>query len=250
MTREFDYTYDATGLYSYADYIAPRECQALCDELDSLKWEDSEFHMTSRIDSVHRRSDLFMEIAQRISADPFIDRAMTYPSRLIESYALSRMAGGKLPLHGGSSEHLQRFGAPEATDISCAYMFRTGRMYSLRVKALIYLDDISSIEDGPLFYIEGSHKENYSFFRSFLQGSEVHGFEHLVRHVMVRKGTCIILNEALVHGAEIKTSPQPRRLVVFTYGPTFVTDWRELSRGESHIERIGYVVPETEDASQ
>jgi len=247
VTQEFDYTYDATGFYVCTDFIDQHERQRFCDELDSLQWEDANFSLTKRINSLHRRSPLFMSLAYGLLANPLIKRTMTYPSRLIESYALSRMPGGRLPLHGGSFEHLEHFGIPEATDISCAYMFRTGCMYSMRVKALIYLDDILSLEDGPLFYIEGSHKENYSFFRSFREGNEVLGFERLVRPVMVQQGSCIILNEALVHGAEIKKSHRPRRLIVFTFGPTFVSDWRELSKEEANVERIGYVVPDTED---
>ncbi len=250
MTQGFDYTYDATGLYLQEGFLDRDECVRLAGELDSLGWKEAAFERTRRIDSLHKRSDIMMTLARRLLAWQLMERAMTYPARLIESYALSRMPGGSLPLHGGSSEHLQRFGEPEATDISCAYLFRMGRMYTMRAKALLYLDDIESMDDGPLFYIEGSHKENFSFFRSFREGQAVRGFEHLVRPVMVRQGTCIILNEALVHGATTKTSARPRRLVVFTFGPTFVNDWRELARNEASFDRRGYVVPETEDTEQ
>jgi hypothetical protein len=248
MDQMFSYTYDATGLYQFDEFLDQQTCERLRDALDDLHWGEAEFVHTLRIEELHRRSDVMLDLAQSLLRHPLVQSTMTHPARLIESYSLSRLPGGELPMHGGSLEHFRHFGLPEATDISCAYLFRAGHMYSMRVKALIYLDDIVSPEDGPLFYIEGSHKENYSFFDSFRQDHLMTGFKHLVRPVMVRQGTCLILNEALVHGAFVKTSSSPRRLLVFTFGPTFVTNWRALSRSDSDLERSGYIVPDTEDA--
>ncbi len=243
----FDYTFDATGLYAYRNYIDEEDCRLLGEDLERLTWRNSDFERTNRIDSLHARSDLMMDVARRLLNDPIVDHAMTYPPRVLESYALSRMSGGRLPLHGGSSERLVRFGAPEATDISCAYLFRAGRMYTMRLKALIYIDDILSIDDGPLVYVEGSHKANFPFFRSVMRDESFVSNSSLIRPVMVRRGTCILLNEALIHGALMKKTTKPRRLIAITLGPSFVTDWNELTIHTDSVDRSGYVVPDTED---
>lgn len=247
MNGSFDYTYDSTGLFVQPGYIAPDDLLTLQEELNVLGWKPAAF-LTNRADDLHTRSQVMFDLACRLFADPMINQAVTYPHRLLESYALNRMHGGSLPLHGGSLEPLSRFGAPHATDISCAYIFRDARMYSMRVKALLYLDDVPGTEDGPLVYVEGSHKANYPFFPTFRQDEELSGHDYLVRRVPVSAGTCVVLNEALIHGALPKESTHDRRLLVFTFGPSFITDWKEVRKGTTDIGRIGFVVPDTEDS--
>jgi len=122
-------------------------------------------------------------------------------------------------------------------------------MYSLRAKVLLYLDAIEDDADGPLFYIEGSHKANHPLMQTFAAGArEIDGYSHLVHRMQFTAGTLVLLNEALVHGALEKLSARRRRVLVFTFAPAFAADWSELRRGDAELHRQGYVVPDTEDS--
>ncbi len=68
-----------------------------------------------------------------------------------------------------------------------------------------------------------------------------------MRTVEVRAGDAIWLNEALLHGADVKTSDTPRRLLAYTFGPTFMASWSELSCDQS-LERSGYAASESENS--
>lgn len=61
-----------------------------------------------------------------------------YPHRLLESYALVRTRG-LLDLHGGAAEFVA---GSDARDISARSWAIAGRSYALRVKVLVYLDDV------------------------------------------------------------------------------------------------------------
>jgi len=174
---------------------------------------------------------------------------MTYPHQLIESYALERHNGGWLPFHGGAVERLGRAGHPVAEDISTAYFARANRMYSLRVKALVYLDPIEDDDDAPLLYIEGSHKANFPFMQAFSAGPrELDGYQHLVRSLTVGAGDLVLLNEAVVHGTRTKVSASRRRVAVFTFAPSFVRPWADLDRDhDTGLKRSGYGKVDTED---
>ena len=64
-----------------------------------------------------------------------------YPHRLLESYALVRTRG-LLDLHGGAAEFVA---GSDARDISARSWAIAGRSYALRVKVLVYLDDVRSV---------------------------------------------------------------------------------------------------------
>jgi hypothetical protein len=245
----FAYAYDAAGWFLIPGAVTQGGLDELNGELDRLGWRESDFAGTTRIDELVQRSAFFGGIAEEIAASEWLRAAMTYPHRLIESYALDRGPAGSLPLHGGSSERLTRAGLPLAEDISCAYFVRAGQMYSLRAKVLMYLDDVVRDEDGPLVYIEGSHKANYPFMQTFADGPRaVARYEHLLRRIRVRAGTILLVNEALVHGALEKRSDVRRRMAVLTFAPSFAADWSELARNDTSLRRHGYVVPDTADS--
>jgi hypothetical protein len=249
IDSRFSFTYDASGYFVWPGYLDTTRAEAMAASLDELGWEESDFECTRRIDAIVEKSPLVRELADAIFRSDWLATAMTYPHRLIESYALDRTVGGSLPIHGGASERLTRAGHAAAEDISCMYLVRSGRMYSLRTKALLYLDSVLDELDGPLTYVEGSHKASFPFVQSFARSpTSVEGAEHLLRQIPVAGGTLVLLNEALVHGALEKRSPGRRRMVVFTFAPSFATDWAELPRDGSELGRLGYVVPDTEDS--
>lgn len=249
IDSRFSFTYDATGHYVWPGYLDDARAEAVSASLDEMGWDESGFEHTRRIDAIVEKSPLVRDLAHEIFHSDWLAAAMTYPHRLIESYALDRAVGGSLPIHGGASERLTRTGHAEAEDISCMYLVRSGRMYSLRTKALLYLDPVLDEQDGPLTYIEGSHKASFPFIQCFATGpTSVADTEHLLRQIPVEPGTLVLLNEALVHGAPEKRSIRRRRMLVFTFAPSFATDWAELPRAGSELGRLGYVVPDTEDS--
>lgn len=249
LQTQFEYAYDATGCFASPGFLSPERISAIQAELDRVGWLESSFEHTGRIEDVVEHSPEIGALAEEIFRAEWLESAMTYPHRLIESYALQRHRGGRLPIHGGAAERLTRAGHPAAEDISCAYLFRSGRMYSLRAKALLYLDAVTIDDDGPLFYVEGSHKANFPFVQAFADGPrKIANYDHLCRRVPVEAGTLVLLNEALLHGALEKTSARPRRLLVFTFAPAFSREWAELARGEEGLLRSGYAVPDTEDS--
>ncbi len=245
----FAYTYDAVGHFLWPGYVSAGRVDALAADLDQIGWDDSEFARTRRIDELTRKSEVARELATEIFAADWLSLVITYPHRIIESYALDRQPGGWLPFHGGASERLGRSGRPEAEDISVAYLVRSGRMYSHRVKALVYLDPICADEDGPLLYIEGSHKANFAFMQAFSAGpAELDGYQHLVRRITVGAGDALILNEAVVHGTRVKLSPARRRVAIFTFAPSFAGSWSDLGRHSADLSRSGYAMVDTEDS--
>lgn len=249
IDSRFSFSYDATGYFLWPGYLDAARVEALAASLDQIGWDESGFEHTRRIDAIVEKSPLVRELAREIFRSDWLGAAMTYPHRLIESYALDRTVGGSLPIHGGASERLTRAGRATAEDISCMYIVRSGRMYSLRTKALLYLDSVLDEQDGPLTYVEGSHKASFPFVQSFATGpSSLQGAERLLRQIPVESGTLVFLNEALVHGALEKRSTRRRRMMVFTFAPSFATDWAELPRDGSELGRLGYVVPDTEDS--
>lgn len=237
--RQIDYAFDSRGLYVARNFLSRSMLKAARIGLSQLTfarepWARGQY----RVSSIHTTAEVFRELHRAIERHAITARLIGYPPRLLESYALNRKSG-RLPLHGGAAEYLT---GSEVRDISAASWVLSGRMYSLRVKVLIYLDDVQEKADGCFAYVEGSHKAAYSFHRSFPRGRAT--ARDLMRTVTFKAGDGVWLNEALLHGAESKTSKRDRRLLAYTFGPTFMSDWCELSRGDS--SKSGYHRAETE----
>lgn len=244
----FAYSYDAVGHYRMPGYLSLERVGALIEDLDRVGWGDSDFGRTRRIEELINHSEVARALAEEIFAADWLSATMTYPHRMIESYALDRGQNGWLPFHGGAVERLGRGGYPAAEDISTTYFVRAERMYSMRVKALVYLDPIEDDEDGPLLYVEGSHKANFPFMQAFATGPRtLEGYDHLVRRIAVGAGDLVLLNEAVVHGTRAKTTPARRRLAIFTFAPSFVREWADLERDDTNLRRSGYGMVDTED---
>lgn len=235
-----DYVFDSCGLYVYKGFLDSGQVRLArrcfnCLEFVPDSWALEQY----RASHIHKTANFLGELNHVIQTHPITSRLISYPLRLIESYALERRVG-TLDLHGGLSEYLS--GISEIRDISARSWVQEGRIYSLRVKVLIYLDDVKHHSAGRFTYMEGSHKAAFSFHRAFPEGRK--GATTLMRTVNVSVGDAIWLNEALLHGAEFKTSQRRRRLLAYTYGPSFMSDWVELDGSSS--TSTGYFATETE----
>lgn len=239
LQREIEYRFDSSGLYIQRAFLHREEIVTARTALSQLKFETETWLATQRRASrIHLCQDLLGALAGRLHNHEITRRVIGYPPRLLESYALNRKAG-LLDLHGGASEFLSR---ASVRDVSARSWVQDGHLYSLRVKVLVYLDDVRTLRDGRLVYVEGSHKAAFAFHEAFPSGRAAAA--DLIRSISVRAGDAIWLNENLLHGTEEKLSARPRRLLAYTFGPTFMADWRELEG--SSLTATGYAAADTE----
>ncbi len=173
------------------------------------------------------------------------------PLRILEGYGLRRSKDSVLYLHGGNSELLDLGGGSVGRDMSITHTYHDGKLYCPYVKTLVYLSDIQSQEDGSFCYVQGSHKANFPLLRSRaergVRTSMIDtGFPTLT-DVFVRSGDMLLLNEALMHGTRRKLTDGDRLLVAFGYGPTFLSDWRELDGETGDLRGAGYVDHDVEE---
>jgi hypothetical protein len=238
--KVIDYVFDSSGLYIARQFLAAEGLTQAREALENLEFAPESWAPDqNRATSIHLRVGFLADLAPTLHDHPITRRLISYPPRLLESYALNRTKG-HLDLHGGSAEYLT---GTEIRDISARSWVENGRIYSLRVKVLIYLDDVRTREAGRLCYVEGSHKASFAFHRAFPRG-RTETYDSLVRAVNLSAGDAVWLNEGLLHGAENKTSEGPRRLLAYTYGPSFMADWRELNNFD--LTTAGYFSTETE----
>jgi hypothetical protein len=235
-----NYIFDSRGFYHFKGFLDPLKLNSAIQCFDDLNFvPEAWFPEQHHAQHIHKHDNFLGELQQILYSHPITHQLISYPHKLIESYAITRQVGF-LDLHGGSSEYLTR--NPNVKDISAKSWVQDGRIYSLRVKVLIYLDDVKCPDDGRFIYIEGSHKARFSFRRIFPEGRS--SASELIRTLEVHAGDAIWLNEALLHGAEMKTSQHERRLLAYTYGPSFMSNWIDLEG--SAATATGYFAAETE----
>jgi len=233
------YRFDSRGYWIQRGFLDLHQLEDARERLAQLPVAQDAWHEgQERASSIHLSPGLLTVLGKTLHRHPATALTIGYPHRLLESYALIRTRG-LLDLHGGGAEFVA---GSDARDISARSWAIAGRSYALRVKVLIYLDDVALPQDGCLTYVEGSHKAEFAFHRAFPSGRRQAA--DLMRTIELRAGDAIWLNEALLHGAEKKESPSPRRLLAYTFGPTFMASWSDLK--QQSILSDGYAATETE----
>lgn len=238
--NKINYIFDSRGFYHFKGFLDTSNISLAIQCLNGLdfvpeSWFPEQYHAHH----IHKHDNFLGELQYILYNHPITSQVISYPHRLIESYAIDRQAG-LLDLHAGSSEFLTK--RPNIKDISAQSWVQDGRIYSLRVKVLIYLDEVKHANDGRFMYIEGSHKARFSFHRTFPGGRN--SVPELIRTLEIDAGDVIWLNEALLHGSELKISKQKRRLLAYTYGPSFMSSWIDIEDPSSAL--TGYFAAETE----
>lgn len=231
--------FDSRGYWIHHEFLDRHQLEDARERVARLPLTQDAWHEgQQRALKIHLHPGLLAGLGETLHRHPATALTIGYPHRLLESYALIRTRG-MLDLHGGGAEYVA---GSDVRDISARSWAAAGRSYALRVKVLVYLDDVVLHQDGRLAYIEGSHKAEFAFHRAFPGGR--HEAADLMRTIEMRAGDAIWLNEALLHGAERKESPSPRRLLAYTFGPTFMASWIELE--QQSIVSEGYALAETE----
>lgn len=174
------------------------------------------------------------------------------PLRMLESYAILSRRGSFLFMHNGNVQDLTYEDGTRATlNLSIRHDYHDGRLYCTFVKAIFYLQDVPGPEAGPFCYVHGSHKANFKFpWPKDEAGKPVlvaeSGFPTLALQP-VGAGDMILLNEALLHGAMPKSTPEERIIMSFSYGPAYVTDWKPLDRRPDDLHTPGHYDPDCEE---
>jgi Phytanoyl-CoA dioxygenase (PhyH) len=239
IIKQMNFTFDSRGLFIYRQFLSTEELDNARNVFDGMAFVPETWTPDQhRVSNIHNST--FQGLARRLHESAVTRRLIGYPHRLLESYAIKRTAG-RLDLHGGASEFVAD---SSVKDISARSWVQDQQIYTLRLKVLLYLDDVASVEDGPFLYVEGSHKSAFSFHRAFGGGRGLAA--DFTRNVELKAGDALWLNEALLHGAGEKTSMRSRRLLAFTYGPTFMADWATLA--SESLTDAGYFASETEHA--
>lgn len=246
------YLFDTTGILHVSGVLSPEEVESYRQELDTLEPAPYGFSNSRRYEQLADQSSKFRSLA----TDPrILDRVrdtINQPLRLIESYSILRQAGSILFLHGGLSEPMEYDHGVASRTMAVYHTYNDGRLYCMSVKALLYLTDITELEDGPFCFVQGSHKANYPLLPLRMRDGKVVplaevGFPTL-NTLYVKAGDMVLLNEALMHGTHRKTSPQERALLAFTYSPSFASDWKPLERARDDIFESGYADADVEEA--
>ncbi|MGA5133439.1 phytanoyl-CoA dioxygenase family protein [Streptomyces olivoreticuli] len=252
LSPEELYLFDTTGFLLIRGAFTPAEVTEARAELTRLSPADSGFANTERFQDLPGASGLFARLALDPRLVGPVREVVNQPLRVLEGYGLRRGPDSVLYLHGGNSELLDLDGGRTVgRDMSITHTYHDGKLYCPYVKTLLYLSDITTREDGSFCYIQGSHKANFPLLRPRAErGARAslidEGFPTL-SDVFVRAGDLLLLNEALMHGTRRKRTPGDRLLVAYGYGPTFLTDWRELDGETGDLRGAGYVDHDVEE---
>ncbi|MFC5722380.1 phytanoyl-CoA dioxygenase family protein [Streptomyces gamaensis] len=245
------YLFDTTGFLLVPGLFSAPEVAGFRAELDRLRPVDPGFANTLRYDGLPGASELFARLGRDGRIVGRVREVVNQPLRILEGYALRRGPDSVLYLHGGSSELLDLGGGTVGRDLSITHTYHDGKLFCPYVKALVYLSEIRSREDGSFCYIQGSHKANFPLLRPRAErGARTslidEGFPTL-SDLFVGAGDLLLLNEALMHGTRRKRTPGDRALVAFGYGPTYMADWRELDGETGDLRGTGYVDHDVEE---
>ncbi|GAA2253904.1 hypothetical protein GCM10010232_48480 [Streptomyces amakusaensis] len=251
LSDEQLYLFDTTGFLVIPGVFGSEEVTAFRTELEGMDTIDPGFAETRRYRDLPSVSPLFAELALDERLLGPVRDVVNQPLRLLEGYALRRSRGSVLYMHGGNSELLDLGGRSVGRDLSITHTYHDGKLFCPYVKTLVYLSDIQSPDDGSFCYVQGSHKANFPLLRPRAERGVTtslvdDGFPTLT-DVFVRAGDVLVLNEALMHGTRRKLTDGDRLLAAFGYGPTYLTEWRELDGETGDLRGAGYVDHDVEE---
>ncbi len=241
LSEEDLYDFDTRGFLLRKGFVSAAERQELLTAL-ARRWEPSgDSGLVFRAQGLPAEVPCFGGLLRRIVTESGVYDTINQPFRLIESYALRRVDGSLQALHNGrSNDNVSAFGTSRRA-MWRDHTYHDGLLHCMMVKALVYLTDITSREDGPFVVVEGSHKANYPFPVARRDMKTGAGMDRAGVHpVYTAAGDLLLLNEALTHGSLAKSSGGERAFLAFSFAPSFVGDYAKLPRDRADLSTIGF----------
>lgn len=250
MTDDEKYLFDLTGYLILRDVLTPDEVAALNEGIDHHAEEMKPIGRSLSGDSkalagTSRRLDLggmlaweqpwsepWRELLIHAKVKPYLDEILGTGYRLDHGPGLIAMdkgcEGGVL--HGGGVER---------NNLSEAYFFKAGRIYTgLTVVEYLLADEGAG--DGGVAVVPGSHKANL-YCPKAMKDWEAYQ-EHVVE-VKTKAGDAVIFTETLTHGTLPWTADHQRRAVLYKFSPGF----QSYGSGAHDVAYPDYIETMTED---
>ncbi|MFC9222500.1 phytanoyl-CoA dioxygenase family protein [Streptomyces hygroscopicus] len=241
LGKEELYDFDTRGFILKEGFVKPEETDGILAALEPLWQQEGGSGLLFRAPVFDTDLPFFRNMALRVAAESGVYDTINQPFRLIESYALRRAGGSLQALHNGrSNKNESAFGASNRT-MWRDHTYHDGLLHCMMVKALVYLSDVTALEDGPFVVVEGSHKANFPFPIPLSHMKKGAGLDRPgTSPVYARAGDLLLLNEALTHGSLPKTSPGDRTFIAFSFAPSFVSNYRKLAKGSHSLSEMGF----------
>jgi hypothetical protein len=246
LTSKELYNFDCTGLLKFPGLLDGRSTELCKSEILA-----GSSRLTAgrgdkrRYDDLTKRSKVLADLAEDPRILNYVEPLINQPLRLVESYGLLRGPDSNSYLHNGNSEHVA-YGKDRLVrkNMGFSHSYHDGKLYCMLVKVIFYFEHIKTEEDGPFCYLEGSHKANFALFENTIRNSHKLALTKenfpTMQHVYTNPGDVVIINEALLHGALGKSTPEDRLIMAFTYAPCFVSDWKPADISSKDIYKLGH----------
>ena len=244
MNEDEKYLFDLNGYLLLKEVLTEKEVARLNEGIDHhgeqlAPIDQSLAGGSETLEGTSRRKDLggmlgwerpwcepFRELLVHPKVKPYLDAILGAGYRLDHGPGLIAMdegcEGGTL--HGGGVER---------EDLSEAYFFKNGRIYTgLTVVEYMLADEGPG--DGGVAVIPGSHKANLPCPQS-MKGWKQHQ-EHVLE-VQARAGDALIFTETLTHGTLPWRGSHERRALLYKFSPGF----QAYSAGAHEISYSDYI---------
>lgn len=237
------YLFDVQGFLHVPQVLTLNEVEEMRSLLEMKPAAFQEFSQARRWNAITALNPHFASLGmdKRI-----VDRAfdvINQPMRLIDTYALCYEPGGSLFMHSGNVQNTTYADGTHAT-LNMAYRssYHDGKLYTTQVKALIYLSDVNSEEEGAFCFVHGSHKANFAFPWSdanLAPGQRLCDSSFpAIGKILHKAGDLILLNEGLAHGATRTTVR--RWFLSFLFAPAFMSDFVRIHPQPNDVASTGY----------
>ena len=250
MNEEEKYLFDLNGYVVLSNVLSAQEIEhgneaidhhsdqmwerdsSLAGESTSLKGSSRRVEVGGMLSWKRPWCELFRSLLIHPGTKPYLEGILGEGYRLDHGPTLLAMAegceGGEL--HGGGVER---------ADLSEAYFFKGGRIYTgLTVVEYLFADEGPG--DGGIAVVPGSHKSNLPCPEA-MKFWDKHQ-EHVVE-VNGHAGDAIIFTETLTHGTLPWTAKHQRRALLYKFSPSF----QAYSGGAHTVTYPDYIEDMTEE---